>query len=180
MKIRSGFVSNSSTSSFVCEISNKIVTNEHCVMGADFAKCTCGHQFLGKYLLDPTKVKPKTIEDKKELLNYLGESCRFNLTLEKLFDNAIDELYNNYKKDIKEALSIDKKGDRKYFYNAPSFLCPICAFEKFSEKEILSWLLMQKYGSPDIKLAIKDIKKIYKTYEDFAGSITVKKAKKNV
>lgn len=52
MKIRNGFVSNSSSSSFVCDVSGESVVYYDGLSEIDAVTCEDGHSFFEDYLLD--------------------------------------------------------------------------------------------------------------------------------
>jgi len=51
MKIRTSFVSNSSSSSFVCDVSGTCLTGYNDEYEEPISRCECGHEFLAEYLL---------------------------------------------------------------------------------------------------------------------------------
>jgi hypothetical protein len=52
MKIRNGFVSNSSTSSFLCNICNRLETEYEMACDANMYKCVHGHTFCFEHTLN--------------------------------------------------------------------------------------------------------------------------------
>lgn len=177
MKIRRGFVSNSSTSSFICQISGELVTDEHGYMDGDIAKCTKKHVFLPKYLV---KATIKTIDQKRDVLNidtvsdFMCDSFYINWDDYREIlksDEKIEDLWQKYEDDI---MSFIYEGlgesEGKLLYVTPPF-CPICQFKNVPKDKIISWLLIERYGKPDLNLALKDIKTRYSSYEIFLENL---------
>lgn len=67
MKIRSGFVSNSSTSSFICEVSGRIEAGQDlCLSDAEMFECTKGHTVGTSYKLKVSDDDLKSLDVNKD------------------------------------------------------------------------------------------------------------------
>jgi hypothetical protein len=150
MKIRLGFVSNSSSSSFTCCISG-VETEVYDEVESDtkIAQCIKGHVVLSKYIdlvteaktmIDKLQdllvtttviefVKNTSEEDEMEddIKKYypfmtLEDADLLYSPIENLPKEDLDKLYEKF--DIKGLYSID------FVKNFPSFRCPICKQEK--------------------------------------------------
>lgn len=116
MKIRQGFVSNSSTSSFTCSACNCIEAGREVGLeDLDMFHCENGHyihkECAGWPCLDPPEGYIKAYVEK-----YSNE------------DNSEDRL-----EDLKE------DAEYEYLDNIPYKYCPVCCFSKLSNKDELAY-----------------------------------------
>lgn len=135
MKTRSGFVSNSSSSSYVCDVCGRQESGmDLWIRDCDMTECSNGHIFCDSH--DKNRTDP-TIEDMKKILKeYLGEcydknSSDYKDDLERVEsdEDYVEELYEEYICDI----------------GMPSIQCPCCKFEAVAKDDLMSFLLF-KYG----------------------------------
>lgn len=122
MKIRKGFVSNSSSSSFVCNACGETASGwDMDLSEAGMRECENGHTYC---ISHETKDFPElTVEEKREVL----------ATYSKKYENADDDDVN----DEYDAGEYDY--DRRY-YESPSEICPCCNLEKVTQKDLLNYL----------------------------------------
>lgn len=161
MKKRLGFVSNSSSSSFVCLVSGQIESGMDAGLG-DFEMCECtdGHVFGDQYLLtgidvraiklsltqdaeryldnnDPSKVKIRDDRHREYLEKYFPErkeTCAKQVAWVNNFtgDDAMD-LVHEYAEEFGDY------GDWRY--ETPSAFCPICSLTHVQDSDLLSYML---------------------------------------
>jgi hypothetical protein len=152
MKIRHGFVSNSSSSSFICDICG---ANAH---GFDMTledvymvECKKRHTFCNKHLLNITteKVKNIIIDKLKEIEDDL------EYTIEELIKMPINEFNTFIKDDIYNFEAIE------FHYFIPEELCPICQMEAFMNRDLVNYL---RKTNPSV---LEDIKNTFKDYKEF-------------
>lgn len=157
MKIRKGFVSNSSSSSFVCDVCG--LTQSGWDMSLDEAEmyeCENGHIFCEGHILEPTQeqiqdylkyvIKEEEIED-YEIEEWLEEKCYSSLEdVKSLYD--IEDLSRGYG---------SGEGSR---YSIPEFMCPLCNFEELSQADAREYLFKITGCQPSI--VFEEIKKINK------------------
>ena len=123
MKFRKDFVTNSSSSSYVCEICGEEVSG-YDISLQDYEMCECenGHILCWEHLIMPTK---------DEMIDWIVKEPS-HYTTEELKNKSEDELF-------------DLMLEVSDCYNLPEFVCPICQFEEYSEHDMASYLLT-KYG----------------------------------
>ena len=154
MKYRKDFVTNSSSSSYICEIcGNECSGWDVDIRDYDMCECENGHILCQEHLLNPTREEKINIILKNEYWN--EETKEYDITytreyLEKLND---DELFE---------MLLSAEG----YYEIPEYLCPICNFEEYSSNDMARYLLT-KYKIPkeevfaEIKKQNKRRRKLY-------------------
>lgn len=154
MKIRKGFVSNSSTTSFTCEICGNSESGWDSVGITDFGffQCENGHVLCLEHKLD---VDLTTEEMRAILLREIGQS---------LNQAELDEL-RTCDADVLE----DWWADQGYNnYEMPEIFCPVCQFLGLSSEDAAKFLLKETGVSWDdafafVKATNKRRKKLYPT-----------------
>ena len=156
-KFRKDFVTNSSSSSFVCEICGR--TESGWDMGldeADMMECVNGHIFCCDEALDKPSKKEMIqmiMENEWNKRHYEYDGSRKDYTEDELLVLEDDELWEGF---------IADEG----FYNVPECVCPICQFIEYSEYDLSAYLL-KEYGVPrdevfaEVKKLNKRRKKLY-------------------
>lgn len=161
MKIRKGFVSNSSSSSFICEVCG------HAESGYDvayaeigFATCEQGHVFCQDH------ISPVTKEKAEALLKKLNEN-RGQVDHEFFDQEEADQIAELMALDVS---SFDESTMNDYGYDElPEELCPICALEALSDSDILTYIL-KEHGS-NREFVIEKARKEFGNYEKFWAAI---------
>ncbi|GAF80417.1 unnamed protein product [marine sediment metagenome] len=158
MKKRTGFVSNSSSSSFICEVSGACESGYDAGL-SDFEMCECvnGHIFFEKYLLegldvqavklnlvqqaqkdldnhDPDKVTPR-YEGHTEALKKWFPECKEDYAkatawLQSYEGDNVNELIDDYAEEFDEDSHV-----------MPAAFCPICSLQHVQDGDLLSYLL---------------------------------------
>lgn len=156
MKFRKDFVTNSSSSSYVCEICGEEVSGFDISL-QDYEMCECvnGHIVCWEHLIMPPKEKMirYIIDEGVTLYNYDTHRYDIEFNEEELKQKSDDEIFEIIMKS-------------HHCYELPEFMCPICQFDEYSEYDMASYLLT-KYGvSKDevfavIKKQNKRRKKLY-------------------
>jgi hypothetical protein len=151
MKIRNGFVSNSSASSFLCQISLEHLAGSDSDYEEGTCRCRdCHSQFLSEYL---RKVDIKTLS--KEEVSKALKSLYVTINPE------------DSEEDLKEMLQdkVELWQGCSYTIHVTSVFCPICNMEQFKVVDLLAFALKQ-LGKTEEELT-KDIAANYKNYADF-------------
>ena len=168
MKIRNGFVSNSSSSSFVCCVCDEILSGwDASPSDLGMKMCVNGHTFCECHMENIPKPTPdklrESIRNAITLNCYINESKR-NKELEELNsipDNELDEYEEQY---------IDRYSGE---FDVLDYKCPICIFEKISNSDCTYFLIRKCSTSMDeIR---KEIKSSFKSYKDFSNYLKNKK-----
>jgi hypothetical protein len=158
MKFRTSFVTNSSSSSFVCEICGRTESGfDMGISDCEMAMCENGHTFCQSEMLElpPKEEMIKTILENaynKDRYDYKTGNYK-TISAEELKTMDEDELFE-----------ISCGEDR--YYNVPECVCPICQFIEYSESDLSAYLLKQ-YGIPreeifaEIKRLNKRRRKLY-------------------
>lgn len=146
MKTRSGFVSNSSSSSFVCDITGRSESGwDMCLSEADMYECENGHTICRDEVLYNEDIHKKIVAELTEC-GSLEEDCDLN----------------NFE-DLSDFHEIDN-----FEYQLPECCCPICNFLVYSESDIVSYLF-KKYSVSkedafaEVKAINKRRRKLYDT-----------------
>jgi len=153
-----GFVSNSSSSNFICKVCGTIYEQYDESLGdLEVVCCSNGHYMCEEHILDPNR---------KQMISLIhmacnGETHGFNT------DDEADYLHTISKMDeidfMEYKWTFFKSGRLRN--NMPSCLCPICQFEVFDNRELKAYIT-KSYALDEEK--IKDeIRKNFKNYRQF-------------
>ena len=163
MKTRSGFVSNSSSSSFTCNVCGE--TQSGMDMGLSecgMFECEHGHTVCDDH---QRKVEITDADKKALLLSRLAKQ-----TWRKDIAEKITAEINAY-----STGELEDQYREACYEGSPSVLCPICSFEKLDDTDGLLYLL-KKSGLTREQLA-SQIGTEFKTYSDFTNYIRPPKPK---
>ena len=169
MKIRSGFVSNSSSSSFICAVCNASHTGYDIGLSeCEMSECTEGHTFCDEHMPD----KSDTFDDRvAKVKKYLKEDFDGSRG-EKL--DAEDRLTTIIKEkddcDLEDWISEIDDGDDCYELDPSK--CPICTLKSLNDFEALAYLL-KKSGQTkeDLAVQVKSEFGTYKKYKSYVGEV---------
>lgn len=134
MKIRRGFVSNSSSSSFVCDVCGEEYSGwDMGLTEAEMHGCVNGHTVCDEHIEEMDVGYDDMSFDEKKA--YCLEIVEYQST--KNIINGIDdedELDDLYESDIESDVR----------YNLPASRCPCCSLVKITDKQLLGFLLYDK------------------------------------
>ena len=170
MKIRTGFVSNSSSSSFICDVTGDVESGWDMTLGeAGMCQCENGHTFSNEYLVceledipfeakarivaeweipiyyDDRPIEERRKERKEKIEKFLAETSDAEIMT--LFE---EEEYND---------------EIKYSSELPEEMCPICSFKEFSLYDIKTFLY-RKLNKTNEEI-MDEIRKDFKNYDEF-------------
>jgi len=152
VKIRKGFVSNSSTTSFTCDACGEVISYHDSCSDDDVGiiRFSCGHSTCSCTEVDFSKKKDQKLwrEDAEKQLresDYGPEELERILKIKDFFE-FVDEC-KNYE-----------------IYN-PSSLCPVCSFKAFNDDFVYRYILLKhKLKLDDVR---KEMKKTFKSFDEF-------------
>jgi hypothetical protein len=176
MKIRTGFVSNSSSSSFICDVSGKTYIGYDCGLeDAEMFECKEGHYFFDNYLVGSCDElhKEQVLRDyyyNKAKTKYEDSNSTFFYKLKPEEKEALVQ----EEKDLEPELSEDKIQelmDDDYIerYEIPSKYCPICTLTHIKDDTLIKFLL--KELNQDREQVVNNIKGLYSTLEELEYSL---------
>ena len=153
MKIRYGFVSNSSSSSFTCDICKETVEVYDDGDG-DFLTCEAGHCVCASHIKD------------KPSLKSLRESA-IKLARESYGSEELEQ-------ELEEIESMDKDYLEGYIREMcdcelPSASCPLCQFTTITDDDLMDYLLMLVHSTK--KAMIASVLKNHPNHSAFIGAI---------
>lgn len=155
MKFRKDFVTNSSSSSFVCDICGRTASGwDMGLSECDMMECANGHVFC----CDEALEFPSKEEMIKVILeNEWNKKSQYNWSAH----TSVATVYTE--EELNEFYDSDLFFDfysREGHYNVPESVCPICQFVEYSESDLSSYLL-KEYGVPRDEV-FAEVKKLNK------------------
>lgn len=157
MKFRKDFVTNSSSSSYVCEICGRTASGwDMGLSECEMMECVNGHTFC----CDEALEKPT----KKEMIKMIMEN-EWNKRWSSVVREDIEISENELANMDEDTLFDDFISDGGN-YDVPECLCPICNFIEYSEYDLSAYLL-KEYGISrdevfaEVKKLNKRRKKLY-------------------
>lgn len=141
-KFRKDFVTNSSSSSFICEVCGREESGwDMCLSEAGMFECENGHTFCEDEVTIPVNYKDflqEVIEDNEELLK-----------LDEIDEYELEDLAMDY--DFRDETPIE--------------YCPICSFQICKDNDIVKYLM--KINNITKNEILEEIKNKFGTYEEF-------------
>lgn len=161
MKYRIGFVTNSSSSSFICDVCGKVESGyDASLREFGMFQCECGAIYCEEH-----KIKKITKQHKINYIKSHNEASKF-IPFNKTSDEAIDKLLFD--------LGLDLENETLYGYEFdeceyPSIYCPFCNMQEMYDQDIIRYLL--KNSTETVTSIKKEIRKKYHSYEEFLDDI---------
>lgn len=158
MKIRAGFVSNSSSSSFICCLTGNMESGyDASASELGFVECQNGHMFVENLKLDSDK--EVSVDEYRQWLK-----------------NSWQAKSDYYKKEIEENLALDDEEFLEYFeeeweesFNEDGInplFCPVCQLEDLPDEDVAKYFLVQVGLSR--KEFAKQMKEKFGDYNNFS------------
>lgn len=158
MKIRLGFVSNSSSSSYVCQVTGEARSGWDAVPeDLDMSECDNGHVFCNKFLIEDV-----TLQSTQETtLQHLRDNLdRYSLHNGEEYSGWKAKALETTKERIAWVEHYGEKGEAQQFltdfrsyveneqesymeFNTPSAMCPICTLQHVRDQDLLNYVLAQ-------------------------------------
>lgn len=137
MKIRTGYVSNSSSSSYTCQVCGRTESGYDLTLDdAQMVMCSCGREYCIDHAVNSTKVSEalKFLEDYKDDGEISG-------LYEKLKAMNPDDIFseNTSPEDWKTFFGFFR--DLEYGDNMPDCFCPICNMVYIPDDDMLKYVL---------------------------------------
>jgi hypothetical protein len=171
MKIRKGFVSNSSSSSYICDIcGEQAVGYDISLSDYEMYQCVNGHIFCESHMkaipVEYLLIKASLEENVTKWTEYYNQNNSQNY--KHYMDDAIQELNDFNQLSEVEADDLDDYGDllSELRYEYPAEFCPICRFDYLSKDDLYKYINID-----DIK---KEIVEKFDNYEDFKSHLNNK------
>lgn len=164
MKLRQGFVSNSSSASFICPLCNDLfyIMDGDIDSEAHYTRCDNNHAFCMDHI-DIEFLKQRA----KDLINKNPAYKVFESKIDQVKSwDEIFEMWNNEHNN--EPDETKNEGVYEFIFSMsgvmPSEVCPFCKMDEIMGCDILDYLNI----NPSVKnLIINNIKSEFKTYNDF-------------
>lgn len=156
MKIRQGFVSNSSSSSFVCDVCGEEQSGMDLSLSeVEMHECQNGHTFCDDHMKEGITLNQK----RKIVLENEYSNDDWKKAAKEMSDEEFEEFWDEE----------EMEGEFEIRYECPPELCPICQFQTLHAPGVaLYW--MKKQGV-DEKSMLSILKKEFGTYEKFKAYI---------
>lgn len=179
MKKRNGFVTNSSSSCFICQITGR----EESGMGmsrydAEMEQCVNGHLFDNDYLISVEE------PSEQDMLNVLIENSKEQLkkylkwSTEQPDNKQYKAWVEDERKHIEELENADSIDDFEDEYDdlisdsgVPDYQCPICQFMYGVPEDLFAYMLKEyRIDKQDLLSGIKDRFGTYRKFLDYVES----------
>jgi len=150
MKYRKDFVTNSSSSSFVCDICGAIETGYDMPLeDAGMVECVNGHMFCKEHMLsyNPNKSREEMIEELSD--TWYGHQYG----VEKISQFSDEDLKDYY---FEHVASEDGGG-----WGVPEEVCPFCQFVDYSESDLACYL--EKVFNVPRDRVFETVRKVHKS-----------------
>lgn len=161
MKIRIGFVSNSSSSSFICDVCGEDVSGmDMCLSDAEMHQCKNGHTICDSHL-DKNPNSPNSDEEIKKAVK---NSNWYKKDFEKKFNKKIEEATNE---DLDKYIDGNNKHDilSEMRYEMSAELCPCCKFSEVASDDIIKYFF-KKHNTNHKKIS-EEMQVKFKNYDEF-------------
>ena len=163
MKIRSGFVSNSSSSSFICTVCGETYAGMD-ASASDFemTECINGHCFCDSHAVDLPETTTQMIRDS---ITAQIKDCSWSSASDKA--QKLKELADTEDEDLEDLLRDEYSDD-----GVAECQCPICSFTALSDSDGYKYL-KRKFKLTDENI-LAEIKADFKNYSELSKVLHAK------
>lgn len=174
MKIRTNYVSNSSSSSYVCEVCGDIKSGyDSSFSDVGMAICTQGHVICEAHIQgDRYSVSAIYSEVKRQLTAGYSEFAEFLETSWPTWEQDMTSVAGDESIDDVMPEEVDEDSFWSYLYDAygtydsiPASCCPFCTFTRINDDDFCHYLI-KRTGQPRQQLE-DEIMDRFKSYEQF-------------
>lgn len=161
MKIRSGFVSNSSSSSFICDVCGEDVSGWDIALDeAEMYQCENGHTFCEEHAVNLGDEKEQALTLIEGLLKNAEDAEKDSYLKGYIseYKETIEKIKTDEDCDYNEILS-----DYEFRYEMPSKYCPICQMEVVTDDDMVKYLLKKHNTTRDV---VKNNISEFNSYKD--------------
>ena len=174
MKIRIGFVTNSSSVAYICMISGAEESGQDLGLEeAGFCECSRGHVFLESYRLSSDEETVETTVAKLEgkLATYLEENGEDHWSVKSVRERL--ESIEAASDDAKEDVAYDAARDWELYsnYEIDPSECPICQMDYILEDDIIAFLLKDREDGETISTISDKIREKYANYKEMIDDL---------
>jgi hypothetical protein len=165
MKIRWDFVTNSSSSSYICEVCSEEVISSEGLYDTGMVQCENGHTFCEDHAVSSINFKVAALNIIKKQLensyNYSWYTDKDRKNLQDIIDKA-DEMDEDELVD--EASNYDNCNE-----NVPKECCPICQLKSISKNMAIRYLF--KKNNMTMDSLTKEIQTRFTNYDEYCDFI---------
>ena len=163
MKIRKGFVSNSSSSSFVCDVCGNVESGyDASASEVGFANCENGHEFCEDHI-----VRNLSDDQIRGLIKRIIESGDAGEDFSEMSEaEQFEEIRGVLENKYMNTSSFEEYG---FDYELPAECCPICSMQHIPDSEVLTYIL--KSHEFTRQNMMEKIRRDFQTYGDFKAFI---------
>lgn len=166
MKLRNGFVSNSSSSSFTCDVCGNTESGmDACASDLGFEQCVNGHCFCQDHQDGLEGGSPEQL--RTEIASIIkGKTWRDDAWKKE----ALQQLADTEDEDLEQLFEDEYNDD-----GCSPCSCPLCQLQDVSDSDMLKYLYL-KLGT-DYKSTVSEIRSKFGSYSDFDNYINPPKEK---
>lgn len=163
MKIRKGFVSNSSSSSFVCDVCGNVESGyDASASEVGFANCENGHEFCEDHI-----VRNLSDDQLRGLVKRIIESGDAGEDFSEMSEaEQFEEIRGVLENKYMNTNSFEEYG---FDYELPAECCPICSLKILPDSDVLTYIL--KANASSREAMYEKIRSEFGTIEKFVAFI---------
>lgn len=172
MKVRKGFVSNSSSSSFICEVCGHVESGYDCGLeDIDFVQCENEHIMCDSHVVFTEAMIDRFVNDNYDtIVKYVDYHIDNTATAECSLKETLKEVLKELTTQKYLTVRSSTFSDYGYDDGIPKEFCPICNLHTIDDESLLSYILIQ-HGSTREFVANK-IREAYASRAEFDAALS--------